>query len=237
MHAKGLIIASLAALSSAAAVCTAKPCTDVRIFLVRGTTEPYPGRQKAIAEAICKEFDSCTFENVQYPASYNTYCESAAAGVTNTIKAVTQYGQRCPDSKIILTGWSQGAHVVGDALGGAEETEWLWGGCTQPGNVGIDPTTSPGNQIIAALMWGSPRHTTGQIYNLLSGQEVDGLGPRNKTELASLNKYTNILRDYCLLDDPACAGGADWSIHSSYFDKYWEDAVQFVKFKYCEAST
>ncbi|CAI4215609.1 unnamed protein product [Parascedosporium putredinis] len=183
MHVKSLLaLGSLAALTSAAAVCTAKPCTDVRIFLVRGTTEPYPGRQKAIAQAICAEFDSCDFENVQYPASYNTYCASAAAGVSATVAAVQRYGQRCPNSKIVLSGWSQGAHVVGDALGGAAEMEWIWNSCTQP--------------VIAALMWGSPRHNNGQVYNLLSGQEVNGLGPRNTTELANLNKYSDALRDY-----------------------------------------
>lgn len=124
------------------------PCTDVHIFLAKGWNEPYPGRQGKLAGAICYGLESCDYEDILF---YNTpdadYCASVTEGNTNGVAQMTAYAERCPDSKLVLTGYSQGANVAGDILGGGggrfgNETVYCEVGQTE----GLDPETSPGNK-------------------------------------------------------------------------------------------
>ncbi|KAL2284584.1 hypothetical protein FJTKL_08935 [Diaporthe vaccinii] len=79
-------------------LCTPLACSAVHVFLVRGTNEPYPGRQLPTAEAICKDWD-CSWSNIEYPAVFNDYCESAETRIANLGKAVTDYATRCLDAQ------------------------------------------------------------------------------------------------------------------------------------------
>ncbi|TLD20281.1 hypothetical protein PspLS_08700, partial [Pyricularia sp. CBS 133598] len=219
-----LVLAAPAALEERQA-----PCQDVHIFLARGTSEPYPGRQELTVNAICKGRSSCGFENIQYPAAFEpTYCSSVAQGVSNGINQITAYASRCPNSKLVLSGYSQGAHVVGDILGGGGGNVQ---GCTQPTVQGLNPTTSPGNKIKAALLWGDVRHTANQAYNTNTGVSGTGIWPRSGSQLTSLNRYSNVLRAICVSTDPVCAGGRDGNSHTTYFDLFSEDAAAWVKTK------
>lgn len=121
------------------ALCTPLACSAVHVFLVRGTNEPYPGRQLPTAEAICADWD-CSWSNIEYPAVFNDYCESAETGIANLGKAVTDYATRCPDAKIVLSGHSQGGQVVGDYLGGGGGNA---SSCVQETSEGISPGTFP----------------------------------------------------------------------------------------------
>ncbi|KAK7402690.1 hypothetical protein QQX98_011554 [Neonectria punicea] len=210
-------------------LCTPAPCTAVHVFLIRGTNEAYPGLQKVAADAICADWD-CSWSNVEYQAVFHDYCDSVEGGIANTLTAVTEYAERCPEAKIVLSGFSQGGQVVGDLLGGGGGKA---SSCTQEPNEGIDPNVFPGNRIIAALQFGSPRHSANQTYNLLVGSRIQSAWPRNETELKSLNRWSSKLRDYCNLDDPACARGSNWTAHENYFELYHADAAQFVRFKAC----
>lgn len=124
------------------------PCTDVHIFLAKGWNEEYPGRQGKLAGAICSGLSSCDYEDIQF---YNTpdadYCASVTEGDTNGVAQMTAYADRCPDSRLVLSGYSQGANVAGDILGGGggrfgNETVY----CTVGDTVGLDRSTSPGNK-------------------------------------------------------------------------------------------
>ena len=142
------ILASLATAVQSAA-CAPEPCTEVHVFLIRGTNEPYPGRSLSVAEAICADLD-CSWSNVEYPATFQTYCDSASTGVESTTRAVDEYAERCPESKIVLSGFSQGGHIVGDVLGGSDTADWE--DCTQPASNGLDPESLPGkNGMILVL--------------------------------------------------------------------------------------
>lgn len=121
------------------ALCTPLACSTVHVFLVRGTNEPYPGRQLPTAVAICADWD-CSWSNIEYPAVFNDYCESAETGIANLGKAVTDYATRCPDAKIVLSGHSQGGQVVGDYLGGGGGNA---SSCVQETSQGISPGTFP----------------------------------------------------------------------------------------------
>ncbi|POS81068.1 acetylxylan esterase [Diaporthe helianthi] len=194
------------------ALCTPLACSAVHVFLIRGTNEPYPGRQLPTAEGICEDWD-CSWSNIEYPAVFNDYCDSVETGIANLGKAVTDYATRCPDAKIVLSGHSQGGQVVGDYLGGGGGNSTSSLGCVQQTSEGISPDTFPADHI---------------------GARAQSGWPRQGEQLESLNLWSNKLRDYCNLDDPACAGGSNWTSHENYFEMYKDDSAQFVRFKACQ---
>ncbi|CAH0045536.1 unnamed protein product [Clonostachys solani] len=202
-------------------------CTDVHIFLARGNNEPYPGRQSKLVAAICDGLSSCDYEDIAY---YNPleapYCESVVEGASNGISQITAYNERCPQSNLVVSGYSQGAHVVGDVLGGGGGVYFQ--GCVQTSNDGLDLEKAPGNMIRAALLFGNTLHTANQPFNYESGSGADGLFPRSGDRLAGLNKFASVLRDYCVASDPICAGGDVVANHLNYFDIYSTNAANWV---------
>ncbi|KAG9827809.1 alpha/beta-hydrolase, partial [Aureobasidium melanogenum] len=202
-------------------------CRDVHIFLSKGWNEPYPGRQGKLAGAICYGLNSCDYEDIQfYNANGSDYCTAVKEGDTNGINQMTAYAQKCPGSKLVLSGYSQGANVAGDILGGSDE-------CGGP-NPGLDPSTSPGNQLKAITIFGDTRHVANQPYNVLNGSDVGSTDPRTTDSLNRMNKFASIMRSYCDHADPVCASGGpgpfDVNKHLNYFDLYSDDAAGWVKY-------
>ena len=100
-------------------------CNDICIFNVRGSDEKYPGRGGSLLGSVCALVELndlyCDYEDVVYPAniSYSgIFCELANTGAYAGAAQMTEYLQRCLDSRLVLIGYSQGANVVGDILGG-----------------------------------------------------------------------------------------------------------------------
>lgn len=123
-------------------------CSAVHIFIAKGWNETYPGRQGKLAGAICYGLDSCDYEDVLFSNTpEDDYCGSVTEGAINGVAQITAYNERCPDSQLVVSGYSQGSNVAGDILGGG-------GGpfgtpplnCSVGYTDGLDPTTSPGNQ-------------------------------------------------------------------------------------------
>ncbi|KAK2059126.1 alpha/beta-hydrolase [Colletotrichum caudatum] len=203
-------------------------CRDVHIFLARGNNEPYPGRQGKLVTAICDGLASCDYEDIQF---YNPlpapYCQSVEEGAVNGNAQVTAYNKRCPDSALVISGYSQGAQVVGDVLGGGGGT--FFQGCQQKPNAGLDATKAPGNKIAAVLLFGDTRHTANQPYNFLAGAPDNGLFPRPADQLAGLMAFSKVARSYCADSDPICAGGKTVANHLNYFDIYSDDAGKWVQ--------
>ena len=121
-------------------------CTDTHIFLARGLNEPYPGRQgilvnKTIA-ALASASISSDYEDIIYYSTFDAvYCDSISEGVANGISQIIAYNKRCPDAKLVVSGYSQGAYVVGDTFGGGGGT---FGDCVQKSNEGLDVESDAG---------------------------------------------------------------------------------------------
>lgn len=137
MHA--LQISALIAICSLAA---AQKCsTGAVVFGVRGSdthnsldTDPaydqLPSGMNDAATAVIKQAggDSTNsyYTAVPYPAitpsaenlQNGMYTESVAIGINETQSLITQYVNNCPDGKVFVLGFSQGAQVVSGALGG-----------------------------------------------------------------------------------------------------------------------
>jgi hypothetical protein len=128
-------------------------CADVHIFLTRGNNEPYPGRQGALVSAICDGLCSCDYEDLIYSALYtDLYCQTVYDGAIAGHVQMAQYASRCPNSKLILSGYSQGGQVATDILGGGGGT--LFNGCGQPSTPPLDRSNAPGkNRKFGCLSW------------------------------------------------------------------------------------
>lgn len=79
------------------------------MIVARGTTEQQgEGLAAETANAIADKISGSDSEALVYPASfYPTYMESESEGVTAMNAAIKSYATSCPDSKIVLIGYSQ----------------------------------------------------------------------------------------------------------------------------------
>lgn len=129
---------------------TNTPCHDVHVFVARGSYEDYPAgsnrQNNLLVPEICRGRPSCGHEDIIYPALIgNDYCGSQTQGVRKGIEQIMAYANRCPTSKIVLTGYSQGAQVIGDIIGGAGGVN-----ACNAGNSGFSPDNTPGNKSMLA---------------------------------------------------------------------------------------
>ncbi|TLS24961.1 hypothetical protein PpBr36_07780 [Pyricularia pennisetigena] len=214
-------------------------CHKYHIFAVRGSSEPYPGRMGRLLQSLCQELgeEDCGYEDVQYPAnsSYDgpgLFCQSASTGARNGQRQMKEYSERCQDSGLMLLGYSQGASVAGDILGGGGGFIY---GCEQPENPPLNRTSRPGSKVIAAVTWGAVRHTANQTYNQGEGSSYDGILPRSGEQLEALKQYSRIYRDWCNYGDAVCAvesqkiasaEDADPLPHWNYFDGNNSDSAK-----------
>ncbi|KAI0174961.1 Alpha/Beta hydrolase protein [Pestalotiopsis sp. NC0098] len=196
------------------ATCTTRAaCSDVHLFLARGTTEGYPGLLGSLTTLVTDAINGSTYENILYPATQEGSTPSYEEGIANGTAQVQAYAQACPDSKLVLLGYSQGAMVVSDMLaGGGDGAGNTLGNYTSPT---INPDTL-GSQIAAVVLYGDPRHTANQTYNV-GDVAATGKYPRTADQITALGKYADRLHDYCDDLDGVCdAAGTNLSAHLAY---------------------
>lgn len=223
-------VASAASVPLAARQQTTTTCAETHIFLGKGNNEPYPGRQGKLVTAICGGLSSCDYEDIQMQNMLaDEYCGAVHEGSTNGVKQIIAYNKRCPSTKLVVSGYSQGAHVVGDIFGGGGGT--YFNGCVEQPTPNLDINSPAGKQVAAILTFGDVRHTAFQPYNYLDGADKWGLYPRNSQQLANAANYASVWRDYCAGDEPICAGGNNVENHLNYFDLYTNEAAEYVQAK------
>ncbi|KAM0715237.1 hypothetical protein Q7P37_008735 [Cladosporium fusiforme] len=222
-------------------------CTDVHIFIARGWNEDYPGRQGDLTSRVCDNLPgkSCDYEDIAYDAYSTNYCPSVADGELLALKQINAYYAKCPGTAIVLSGYSEGATVIGNVLAGDSGDAF----CPSRGHAGLTAITSGASCNIAAVtLFGNPRHTADQPYNALDGGAGQANSHRDAAGLARLATYTPRLQDYCNIDDLICAPGtgADTvDAHTNYFQLYTAEAAQYIadlvegysKDKYCAVAT
>lgn len=228
-------------------------CRKYHILVSRGTDEVAPGRLGNLTQLICNKFGgkkSCGWESVDYPAknrflSDTTWCESADIGVRNGQKQIREYVDKCPKTKMILIGYSQGASITQDMLAGGGGPIFK---CTQETSPPFDRTTAPGKNskfvasavwptklimlsVAAAVTFGTVRRVPGASYAVKSGKDKKSEGIRTDEQRAELDKWADALRDYCHDGDPICASSSehpDLQHHLTYMSLYTEEIVDWV---------
>lgn len=186
-----LVAASiLIPLSPAAPASAAPDCSDVEVVFARGTDEPdgIGAVGKALVDTLKPMLKGSTITSyaVQYPASYDFL--EVAAGATDMSKHVQSTAANCPDTKIVLGGYSQGAAVV-DVVA----TSPIAGlGYTAPLPRAVVP------HVAAVVVFGNPSARLGQPLTRMS--------PDFGAKTA----------DLCNKADPICSLGKDWNSHITY---------------------
>lgn len=114
---------AFAIVSTQASPARAASCPDVELIFARGTVEPAPPlglTGESFLAALRNQLPgkSVVGYGVNYPASdkFNNklaIANSVAIGVRDTQKRVRYLAAACPDTKIVLGGYSQGATVAG----------------------------------------------------------------------------------------------------------------------------
>jgi cutinase len=183
-----LAAASLIGLAPAASA--APGCPDVQVVFARGTDEPAGvGRVgQAFVDSLRGDLKGKTVDvyAVNYPASYDFL--AAADGANDASSFVQATTVNCPDTSIVLGGYSQGAAVM-DFITAA------------PGPVlGFNNLMPPNvaDHVAAVAVFGNPSLRIG----------------RPLTELSPL--YGSKTIDLCNGDDPVCSSGDDRAAHSLY---------------------
>ncbi|MDT5147403.1 MAG: cutinase [Mycobacterium sp.] len=207
-----LIPFGLAALTAAAAVQLAPPlaprawasCPDVEVVFARGTSEP-PGVGR-VGQAFVNSLRQQTKRNVgsyavNYPASKDFL--AAADGANDTSNHVKQMANNCPNTKLVLSGYSQGAAVM-DIVTAAP----------LPGLGFHEPLPADAADHVAAVaLFGNPSARAGGLMSALT-PNFDG-----KTI------------DLCNQGDPICSAGDQWNAHLNYVPGMTGQAAKFVAAK------
>lgn len=199
------------------------PCdAAVKIMVARGTYEP-PGEGQT--GTLAKRIEAASTQRmvdvaVDYPAqatSWDNYVASSSAGATSVKNMLTEQVGRCPNQKIVLLGYSQGAQIIGDALGGG-------------GGGRLGPETPPvphevSNRVAAVILMGDPRHMADQPFTVGTATR-DGRLPRELDQ--QLTPFAERVRSYCDAEDRFCDSGRSVPVHMTYLGKYSDDATTFV---------
>ncbi|KAH9209030.1 putative cutinase [Leptodontidium sp. 2 PMI_412] len=97
---------------------TNKPCAQMTIIFARGTTEPgnmgvFAGPQLVQAVQTAMPGTSINVQGVNYTATIQGYLAGGGTdGTTSMTNFVNQALTTCPDTKVVMSGYSQGGQVV-----------------------------------------------------------------------------------------------------------------------------
>ncbi|KMO72535.1 cutinase family protein [Mycolicibacterium chubuense] len=177
----------------AASADAADACPDVQVVFARGTAEP-AGLGRVGAAFVDDLRDqlggrTVTASAVNYPASYD-FLQSAPAGADDASAQIQATAARCPDTRIVVGGYSQGAAVVDLITGDPAATFGF--GRPMPAAVA--------DHVAAVAVFGNP---SGRIGRVLT---------------TSSPLYGAKTIDLCNGADPVCSTGDDRPAHSHYVE-------------------
>lgn len=182
----------------------AQACPDVEVIFARGTFEP-PGvgaTGQAFVDALREDAKGKSVDvyPVNYPASLDF--ATAAAGVIDASAKVQSITAQCPDTKIVLGGYSQGAAVAGYITADSVPP----GFPLPPGITGPMPA-EVADHVAAVALFGKPSNGFLQSINVSAPPIVVG------------HLYSAKTTELCIPADPICApGGNDNAAHGMYIE-------------------
>jgi len=189
-------------------VASADDCPDVEIIFARGTNEP-PGLGRvgdAFVDSLRQQTGGMNIDTygVNYAASKLQL--HGGDGADDTVNRVKQTVAKCPNTKIVLGGYSQGASVM-DIVAGVPIGGINWGSS-------ISPDLASHVAAVATF-----------------GDVADRAGGSLPTASALLGSKAI---DLCNPEDPICHAGPgnEWSGHTEgYVPVYTTQAAAFVASK------
>jgi cutinase-like protein len=177
---------------------SAAPCPDVEAVFARGTFAPpgLGGTGQDFVNALRSKLGgkSLGVYPVVYPASIDF--PTAVDGIRDASNHIEDMAANCPNTKLVLAGYSQGAAVIGFVTANAV-----------PG--GVDPSEVPqpmpgdvADHVAAVALLGKPDQ---QFMQSIDSPPVT-VGPLYAAKTIEL----------CAPGDPICSDGDDGAAHTSY---------------------
>ena len=206
--ATAVVVGTAAAISGPAAPARADDCPDVEVIFARGTGEaPGVGRVgQAFIDALAPQLGGRTLDSygVNYPASLNFL--AASSGAADAAARIADMSVRCPQTTLVLGGFSQGAAAVSMLAGVPPVGDRV-------GSIGSAPPlpAAAAARVAAVAVFGNP-------------------GVRFGSPLSSAGAFAGRAIDLCAPGDPICeVAGRDRAAHSAYeFPPYPGQAANFV---------
>jgi cutinase len=172
------------------ATASAESCPDAEVVFARGTGEaPGVGRVgDAFVSALRSQAQdkSIGAYGVSYPASY-AFLE-AVNGANDASGHIQFMADNCPDTKLVLGGYSQGAAVM-DIVTAAPIAGFR---ISQP------LPADAAERVAAVVLFGNPSQRVGGMQTTLSPQ------------------YASKTVEVCSAGDPVCSDGGKWAAHTEY---------------------
>ncbi|HWF26839.1 MAG TPA: cutinase family protein [Mycobacterium sp.] len=190
---------SASVLASAIPSASADPCPDVQVVFARGTDDP-PGlgpTGQAFVDSLRPRVGAKSLDvyPVNYPATHD-WTSAGEAGITDAGAHVVSMAHDCPNTKMVLGGYSQGAAVIGFVTSAAVPN-------------GIDPATVPkpldpevANHVSSVVLFSLPSDKAMNFF----GEPPVVIGPLYQGKTIKL----------CAAEDPICADGMNFAAHDTY---------------------
>ncbi|GFG73058.1 cutinase family protein [Mycobacterium botniense] len=202
--AAGVLVVAPSAVSGGGPLAAATDCPDVEVIFARGTSEP-PGVGR-VGQALVDSLREQTGLNidaygVNYPAGRLQL--GGGDGANDTISRVKSVVQTCPNTKIVLGGYSQGASVM-DIVAGVPVGGITWGNALP---------AQYADHVVALATFGN-------------------IADRSGTPISSQSQLLGSKTiDVCNPSDPICHAGPgnQWSGHTEgYVPVYTDQAARFI---------
>ena len=180
-----LLLASNTLASSLPVLPRQNSCPPVHVFGARETTvAPGYGTAGVVVNLVLQSNSGATAEAISYPACGGqsscggaSYSQSAVAGTAAVASAVNSFNQRCPNTKLVLVGYSQVSQIMDLQVcvglmylkgGQIMDNAFCGGGDSTIGlsNTAVPISSAALAQIKAAIFMGSPRYRAGFPYNV-----------------------------------------------------------------------
>ncbi len=206
------VVATWALLNAPVPSASAVSCPSSQVVFARGTGEP-PG-VGPIGDAFVNKLRSRVRGNsvgvyaVNYPATDDW--PTGVDGIRDAGAHVVSMAAQCPNTKIVLGGYSQGAAVMGFVTSPAVPD-------------GVDPATVPkplqpgvADHVAAVVLFGAPN---ARAMNFL-GEPPLVIGPQ----------YGGKTIQLCVPNDPVCSDGLEFAAHtvSAYDDAMVDQGADFA---------
>ncbi|KAI1322542.1 cutinase-domain-containing protein [Xylariaceae sp. FL0255] len=197
-------------------------CPSVYIFGARETTAPAGyGTAGGLVDMVLAAYPGSGSAPISYPACGGqstcggiSYADSAQQGTTAVIEAVTAYNEQCPNTQIVLIGYSQGGEIMDNALCGGE---------------GTTLTGAALAAVKVAIFMGDPHYVYGLPYDV--GTCTAGGFDQRPAGYVCSPASASILKSYCDSSDPYCCNGDDAATHQGYVTEYGSQALAFIESK------
>lgn len=207
-HCLRLLTPAVAAASGAAAsvlataippAAAAGPCPDVQVVFARGTDDP-PGlgpTGQAFVDNLHSRVGTRSFDvyPVDYPATHD-WTNAGEAGVRDAGAHVLSMAHDCPNTKMVLGGYSQGAAVMGFVTSPVVPN-------------GIDPAAVPkpldpevANHVSSVVLFALPNEKAMNFF----GEPPVAIGPLYQAKTLQV----------CAAEDPICSEGMNFAAHDTY---------------------